>query len=176
LADLRRDEAQLSAQLSAPHIAAIEYQEQELRDAPDAMARNFTGRIPAIEYQEQELCDAPDAMARNYTAPALLQRFSTAPARLQRHTIATERPSVLSEMLGENAVSSVHEGTVVDALRETTQLQFQFSLQVRKEPTVGAAYVVWCGVCHCDHCGGNRTVWLHCSVSASELGRLIGKW
>lgn len=141
MADLRRDEAQLSAQLSAPHIAAIEYQEQELRDAPDAMARMLT-----------------------------------APARLQRHTIATERPFVLSEMLGENAVSSVHEGTVVDALRETTQLQFQFSLQVRKEPMVGAAYVVWCGVCHCDHCGGNRTVWLHCSVSASELGRLIGKW
>ncbi len=151
MADLRRDEAQLSAQLSAPHIAAIEYQEQELRDAPDAMARTLT-------------------------APALLQRYTTAPALLQRHSIATEGPFVLSEMLGERAVSSVHEGTMVDALRETTQLQFEFSLQVRKEPAVGTAYVVWCGVCHCDHCGGHRTVWLHCSVSASELGRLIGKW
>ena len=134
MADLRRDEAQLSAQLSAPHIAAIEYQEQELRDAPDAMARMLT-----------------------------------APARLQRHTIATERPFVLSEMLGEKAVSSVHEGTMVDALRETTQLQCQFSLQVRKG-TGGrqafTAHVVWCGVCHCD-----RSLWWEQSSMASLLSQ-----
>ena len=136
MADLRRNEAQLSAR----PIAAIEYQEQELRDAPAL------------------------------TAPA---RMLTAPARLQRHTIATERPFVLSEMLGEAAVSSVHEGTMVDALRETTQLQCQVSVQVRKQQAAGT-HTIRCMVrcAGCDHSDGHSTAAL---LSASTLGRLIGK-